>query len=498
MEKCIKLRKNEQGIALVTVLLVLTVISLLGLTIMGFALNNVKLSSSERTYQSAYYIAESGITYTMDKITKNIIDIYNNSNNESDFFSKIESMISTINKEPPYKSFENSFGYAPEAKISIEKVDYSSVTFQDYKIISTGTINNRSRTVEKQIQVNWVPKNNITIPDTAVFVKEIISLSGGAKILGGAGTNSSIDGSIALDGGAGISDKIYVGPQSGNSVINKPKWMTLNNEIVKLQTVKTFDMPPFPAFPSNPIPPNEKIQKDGSTYYVINNGALRIDDYKADNYTLNLTKDLQFTEIYISSNYTLNINLGNNNRNIVVNSLNIPNGKINIIGTGKLTIYVNTNITMGAGSKINAINSNNSNSIKAQIKTLDIYYKGSHLNLAGDQKIYGSLYALNADISMSGGSGFQGYIITGGKMIDISGGANAITQLFYAPNADVNMSGGGNIKGSIICKTYTGSGGSTITLDNFDATDLPPNMGGTTGGPLSAKDIISVQPSREK
>ncbi|MEQ6375641.1 PilX N-terminal domain-containing pilus assembly protein [Bacillaceae bacterium S4-13-56] len=510
MKKRMGLLKNEQGIALVIVLLVLVVVSVLGLALMGLALNNMKMSSSERTYQSTYYIAESGITYTMDKVNKGIVDIYNNSPNQTTFFSNVEDMITNLNNEPPYKNFENYFGHTPEAKISIVDVSNNlDSTIRDYKITSIGTIDNHSRTVEKQIRISWVQKNNVTIPDTAVFVRETVNLSGGAKIEGGAGTNSSAPSSINLDGGASISGKIYVGPDSGNNVINKPNWMVLNNEIVKLPAIKTFEMPQFPVFPSNSTPPNEKVFKSNSSYDVIYNGSLRVDNWVADGYTLNMTQDLKFNDIYLTSNNTLNINIGNSNRSIVVNSLNLPNGKINIIGTGKLTIYVNNSITMGAGSIINTSDEienlnkkgnedTKSQLIKDQVKKLDIFYKGPNLLLSGSQKIYGSLYAQYADLSFSGGSGFQGHIITGGGKINISGGANAITQLFYAPNADINISGGGTIKGQIIGKSYTASGGSLITLDDFNVADLPPILDETSGGTGSANDIISAQPSREK
>jgi hypothetical protein len=508
----IKSQKNEQGIALVVVLLALTIISILGLSIMGLAVNNTKMSSSERTYQSTYYIAESGVTYKINKINTNIVDIYHNSDDASTFFLHAENMLMNLNNDPPYKNFEDSFGHKPEAKVTIEKIDtsnWNSLHFRDYKITSVGTINNRSRTVEKHFRITWKPKTDVIIPDTAVFIKDSINLSGGAKIIGGAGTNSSAPSSINLDGGASISGDIYVGPDSGNSTINKPNWMELDNEIIKLAQAKTFEMPEFPSFPSYPIPEDEKVHNSTNSYNVINDGSLHIDSWMTDNYTLTMTENMQFNEIRITSNYTLNINVGDNDRAIVVNNLHLPNGKININGTGKLTIYVNNNITMGAGSVINT-NDQIENShrgrdeqtrlqlIKDHVKKLEVFYKGSNLNLSGDQKIYGSLYAKNAELTLTGGSGFQGHLLLGGGEIEINGGANAVTQLFYAPNSDVIMSGGGTIKGSIIAQSYTATGGSSVTFDSLNPNDLPPILAGTSEGAYSAEDIISAEPSREK
>jgi len=500
---------NEKGVALVMVLLILTVVTILGLALMGLTLNNMKMSSSDRTYQSTYYIAESGVTYTLDKMNKNIVNIYNDSTNKTTFFSKIDSMFTDINNELPYTNFEEAFGHKPEAKILIEKIGNQNTnsSHQDYKITSIGTIDNRSRTVEKQIRIKWVAKNNVEIPDTAVFVKEVIDLSGGADIFGNVGTNSSAPKSVRLSGGADISGTVYVGPSAGNDVIEKPQNMAVDFEIVKLPYIKVFNLPQFPAFPTNPIPKNERIYNNNNSHDVIYNGSLHINDWVANNYTLYMTEDLQFDEIYITSNNTLNIDIGSADRNIVLNHLNVPNGKINIIGTGKLTLYVNNNITMGAGSVINTtdeienIKKNNeatsSELIREQIKMLDIFYKGLSLDMSGSQKIYGSLYARNANISLTGGSGFQGHIITGGGKIDISGGANAITQIFYAPNSNVNISGGGTIVGNIISKNLTISGGGSITYNNALDDDLPPIFGGATGA-VSSKDILSLEPTREK
>ncbi|MFS0822525.1 pilus assembly PilX N-terminal domain-containing protein [Bacillus sp. 1P02SD] len=500
MKKQTSFIQNEKGIALVMVLLILTVMTILGLAIMGLTLNNMKMSSGERTYQSTYYIAESGITYTMDMVNQNIVNIYNDSATRGTFFSEIDHMVADINNEPPYRNFEEAFGHIPEAKITIEKIGNYDVNdnYRDYKLTSIGTIDNRSRTVEKQIRISWVDKSNIDIPDTAVFVKEKIDLSRGAQIIGDAGTNSSAPNSVIINGGASITGTIYVGPNAKNDVINNS-----NFQVVNLPYQNTFDLPPFPDFPSNSKPENERIN---NSYNVIDNGSLLIDNYLADNYFLNMDKDLKFNDIYITRNRTLNINIGNADRSIVVDHLNIVNGKINIIGAGKLTLYVTNKITMGSSSVINTTDeieskkmneATKSNLIKEQIKKLDIFYKGSTLEMAGGQKIYGSLYAQNADIEMTRGSGFQGHIITGGVKINIDGDASAVTQVFYAPNANVKILGGGSVKGNIISKNLTITGGGVITYEKVSFEDLPPMFGGTTET-ISPTDILSAEPTREK
>lgn len=492
--------------ALVVVLMVLVVISVMGLSLMGLAASNIKMSTGERNNQSAYYIAESGITYMLNNITSKITGVYNNSKKEDTFFSNAESLFASLSSQPPYQNFDDHFGKKPEVKVTIEKIangNSNSLLLRDYKIISVGTIDNRSRTVEKQFQLAWIPKTKISLPNTALFVDDSINLSGSASISGGIGTNSSAAGSITLTGGANISGDIYVGPNPADNVINKD----LNNKVIIMNTIKNFELPEFPMFPSYAPPPNEKVYSNESSYDVIYDGSLRVDSWIANNYTLNMQRDLSFTNITLNSNNTLYINVGSVDRNIVVDNLNVQNGTIKLIGSGKLTIYIKNTISMGSGSVINTtdeIENYKGNEvsklqlIENQVKKLNIFYKGASLSLSGGQKIYGSLYAQNADISLSGGSGFQGHILTGGEKVTISGGANAYSQIFYAPNADVIVSGGGEIKGSIVSKTYTASGGSSLIFEKVDNEDLPPFIGGGSGVSATVEDLLSKEPSLEK
>lgn len=485
---------NEKGIALLTVLIVLVVISIMGMSLMRLGITNIKMSSNDRDFQSTYYIAESGATYMMNMADRNILEVYKSAGTANDLFTLFENRLN-VGTEITYNSFDESFGHKPFAKVKIINLGNLNQATRQYKIISVGTINNHSRTVEKTFQVIWLPKDSVNFPtNTAVYVDTTIDLSGGASIIGTVGTNSSATKSISLDGGSSISGDIYVGPNAENNVISKPDYIQVRNPI-KMMTTRSLELPSFPTFPSPSIPSNVKVDNNSNSYDVILNGALRIDNWVSDNYTLNMNQDMSFTDIKIESNYTLNINIGNANRSLVVNNLNVPNGKINIIGSGKLTVYINGTITMGSGSIINS---------GGNINQLDMYLKGSgnpsspkKLDLSGAQKIYASLYAKDATISLTGGSGFQGQILTGGRNVTINGGANAITQLFFAPNANITVAGGGSITGIIIAKSVTASGGSTITFKQPSIDQLPffPNNG--AGGEVTIDNLIVAGGTRE-
>ena len=74
--------------------------------------------------------------------------------------------------------------------------------------------------------------------------------------------------------------------------------------------------------------------------------------------------------------------------------------------------------------------------------------------MAGNQRIYGSLFAEDAKIYVTNGGGFQGSLVTGGTEVEISGGTSIVTSLFFAPNASVSVSGSGNVKGPIVANTF--------------------------------------------
>ena len=436
---------NEKGIALVAVLMVLVVLSILGVSLLGLAATNLKQGSIDRDYQATYYIAEAGSTYMMDQISQHVTDIYPQSTSDQSFFAQLEQ---TFPMQTPtiYRSFEETFNHKPEARIKVERVsstqNSAEIKTRTYKLISEGIIGDRSRTVERLFYINWKPQTSGGgIPDDilnnlAVFSKTTIKLIEGAKIDGNVGTALSSDSSpITLNGGAQI-----VGTK--NYALNY-----------------TLTMPPFPSFPVNlPHLSNHTIEKGKSNHYdVVLNGNVRIDNWMANGYTLKLTEDIEINEIKITENNVLNINVGTSDRQIVVKNLNVPNGHIDLKGTGKLTIYVTGNIVMDAGSTINN---------DGDIKKLELYLKGSanpsspkNVILTGSQKIFGSLYAEDATISFGNGSRFQGHIITGGKKMTISGGASVHSQLIYAPNADVSFIEGGSVKGSIIANSYYGNGG---------------------------------------
>lgn len=479
----LKYINNKEGYAFILVILVFTLVCILGLSLLSLSVNNIKMTSGERDHQSVFYIAEAGAAYKIDEVETKVGHYYQSTDNILDFYNQFEEEIFSADT---LNSFESVWGKKPEARIYIEKLNDKNP--RKYKITSVGTIGNKSREVEQTITINWSPKGNIP-NNMAVFTNSNIILSGGAGIKGNIGTNSTLNHSISFDGGAFISNGIiYVPEEAGSFPVKAPSYMNIPEPQRMDSNTREFEMPPFPAIPSLPLYPN----KIYSGYNVIKNGNLNVDDWRVSNYYLNLTYDTSFKEINITQNNTLTINTSSDIK-IVVDSLNVVNGHIKIEGTGSLTIYVKDRITMGAGSTIN----NN-----GPLQKLNIYLSrasnNSHpkeVHLSGSQKIFGSLYAEDANITLSGGGGFQGHIFTGGKSFVINGGARSISSLIYAPNADFVLGGGGSVLGSIISNTFSASGGAAVIYEQYDIKDLP---FAPTGGSVIPEDFLLKGPVKEK
>lgn len=479
--------KSEKGFTLIVVLMVLVVLSVLTTAVIGLAVNNSAMIRGERDDQSTFYIAEAGINSMIAEIEE-IAKVEANKKQSIPtdqpelakqlFNSGVKSEI----KEHKFKFklgyFQQTFG---------KTLAIANVSFIDelpeglrYKIESTGSIGNKKRTLERVITIsfepNEIPGSNsgedgnsgnsgdkgpvVNVPEgVAVFVNGKITMAGGAKIEGNIGTNQSGNKTISLSGGASVTGGVYVPKGSENGAITTTEGIKIAAP-TGMTEAGMMQLPEFPAFPEYQTPNNQVIKNGNNQYGVIQNGNLSVDNWMTDNYVLKMTDNMMFNEIKLGSNYTMTIDVGDTDKVIVVENLNVLNGHINIIGTGKLTFLVKGNITMGSGSTIN--NGGSVDQLGVYLQKSSNPNKPKDVKLDGAQKIFGSLYAEDANIHVTGGGGFQGNIFTGGKNVTISGGGSAQSSLILAPNADVKLTGGGNVKGAIYANTLYADGGTIV------------------------------------
>jgi Tfp pilus assembly protein PilX len=436
---------NESGIALITVILVMAVISILGISLLGLAAGNLKMSTGERDYQSSYYTAESGITFRLNDISAQLKTAYSAASSQTDFFNRVNAIMQLGQTITYNNKFESSFGQQPTSAVRIDSYQVPGTVLisysNDYMITSTGTINNRSRTVTKIIHVTWKPKASVTIPgNTMVFVNNGITLN-----------NVPVSGTIGTNLLSGDSNIKLTGTNTKNITVNYNLQTPLN----------------IPAFPSFSLAANPD---------VLTGTALK------------MTRNMSFNTFTVNSGTTLTIDVGNVNRSIAINTLTC-NGTIRIIGSGKLSIYVNY-LSMGTGSVINS---------DGNIEKLYVFYKGLDTTVTlNNGIIYGAMYAIHVPtFTINSTNGVQGHLITDATSVMINGSAITTARLIYAPNADVFSNAG--FIGSIIAKSF-GSSGKDDSFKfqyvqiNYDGSPLFVDNG-TGNSPV--QDLVTAEPTRE-
>ncbi|OCA87682.1 hypothetical protein A8F94_07450 [Bacillus sp. FJAT-27225] len=445
MKQLTRLLKNENGMALGIVLMIFVVVSILGLSMLGMAANNMKMGTGERDKQSAYYIAEAGITAKMAEIDSVIKRVYGRTTTLESFFTEIDTALNTnqapfISTESIYKDFELSFGSQPEARVTIEKLKPDTIISysNEYRITSVGTIGNRSRKVSKVIHVTWKPRKSfVNIPaNTVLYGKEKVEIK-----------NVPITGTIASFG-----------------------TVTFNGSAVPPPIRRNVDLDiRLPDFPKFSIPAS------------------------AGNFTgtsLSMNRDMAITNLTVGSSATLTINVGDYNRNLVVDKLTLEAyGKIKIVGKGKLSIFAKQ-VIVNTGSIIN---------VDREMEKLYIFLEGGRINTL-EGLIYGSMYYYKAPLTLelNAAKGVQGHFITDCKTLTLKGSAMVFPRMIYAPEASVTINA--SFSGSIIAKSIISNGADDqgtfqFVQINYENSPLFIDDG---SGKTAVQDVIVSEPVREE
>src|SRR5690625_6375246 len=95
---------------------------------------------------------------------------------------------------------------------------------------------------------------------------------------------------------------------------------------------------------------------------------------QVEDFTFEVNENLEFSEININGNKTLTLDVGDTDREIVVDQL-IVSGHIKLKGTGNLTIYIRDKISMSSGTTVNP---------EAEVNRLNIYYAEATQMLLGN------------------------------------------------------------------------------------------------------------------
>lgn len=286
----------------------------------------------------------------------------------------------------------------------------------------------------------------VTIPPLdMIFSNGDITLSGSARINGTTGTNSTAANSVNFAWSTLVDGDFYVGPGADyNSVINSAGWGrtpedNITGTISNLPAARTYPLPTYPEFPT-----------------LTDRGSFSTPWTPSGQYLIE--EDGYYTSISATSNRTITIDVGSGTRRIVVGSLSVGQGHIELLGTGSLILYVENTFSLTGSSVINT---------GGDASKVHMYYSGAtDINLAGSTTYNGSIYIESANIRIGGSGGITGHIICGGNSVDVNGAANAYVRALYAPNADASITGSGSISGILVANTITVTGSGSITADN--------------------------------
>ncbi len=294
---------------------------------------------------------------------------------------------------------------------------------------------------------------SVTIPALdMIFSNGAITLSGSASIDGTTGTNSTATNSVNFAWSTQVDGDFYVGPGADyNDVINSAGWGrtpedNITGTISNLPAARTYPLPTYPDFP-------ELTDRGAFSTPWSSSGVYLIDD------------DGYYSSISATSGRTITIDVGSGTRRIVVGTLSVGQGFIELQGTGNLIFYVENSFSLTGSSIINT---------GGDASKVHMYYSGAtDINLAGATTYNGSMYIESANLRIGGSGGITGHIICGGSTLDVNGAANAYVRALYAPNAAASITGSGSISGILVANTLSITGSGNITASTSWTDPVP-------------------------
>lgn len=192
-----------------------------------------------------------------------------------------------------------------------------------------------------------------------------------------------------------------------------------------------------------------------------------IESYTAGWYPtpVTVTKDTYFKNLKIDS--YLNIDVSQSDIYIVVDKLAIGvSGKIELVGTGNLYLFVNSDITLNGSGSINLGGDHN----KVSIITKNSF------KIDGGAKVYANLYTSKEIVDFNGSGTLVGNIVSSASVFHVNGGGK-IFGTVYTPIADAVVSSSGTINGRLIAKSLDIYGkGNIIYNPSYDDLTIPSNI----------------------
>lgn len=464
---------NNKGVALVTVVLFFLVLVILLGGVMFSSISNQGNAMLSKEHSSAYYVAESGLNITIEKL-----NIYLNDNGyaaipPSQYVSMMNSLVTEIES---YDGQSNTLnGVNPNGTYVIEVLSPASNT---YTLRSTGTVNGVSRTIEGSFVFDPILENMAK----AVVAKSSITTSSGGSIIGPIanlmlGDDPTID--ITCQGGAttDIPEAFYPNPLPADASIDygscPPPDAT--SAIVGTVNITEFTLPEHLDTGLKTIVPS------GNTYTFPELGTGENGYYIASLPTTNMIFDLGSG----SSNDVHHLYVGTADTGSFSSV-----GDIEVIGAGQLKVHVEIfpvydkkgaevplTFSWGGNVDYNQTLLTTPEIAKFQLIIQDVGFVSTIpiFTIPNSNTFIGSLMMDRVNLEI-GNIDFRGFIATLGTQINITSTAEITGPMWiYAPNADVIMKANGTINGSITANSVDFSSGATLEYLSYQG-PLPPEL----------------------
>lgn len=477
------LLNNQNGIALIMVIILLVVVGSLVSVLMTAEVFNISFTGKETNQTKAFYLAEAGvqrIDALLNKHGKSIFDDNNSLIGKDDEFINQQKLMSISANEGKYQITD------------IEKIESGNKVEIEIK----GKYHN----AEKRLGITIDLANDVDLDDlfsNALFasgnadddVQPAVSLSGGASINGDVVSNVQDFNDFNFTGGAKINGDILANIDELNNPL-EDNWekdkVYENGETVWYEGMKYIqnnytkgDNPEdnslglydkwiraIPKF--NEGDELKHTEKQEYPEAIFPNYPAELEDrgnFNGKKEKWLIDEDGDYNQIKVDKNNTLKIDMKNGDRVIRVKNLNIRNGHIELINKSedsKLTFYVDNVFSPGTNDARVLLNES------GDPDEVMIYYNGNqNLVFENDSEINGSIFVNQADVSFEAGSKINGNLISNGENVTFSGGSAMNNGVVYALNADVNLLNGGKVTGSVIAELFAASGGTSI-MDHSD------------------------------
>lgn len=175
---------NRKGfISVVITLSVLIVATSIGFTIVGISMRNLKKVRADSLSQSAYYTAEAGANYLIDKIKTEVENSEGVFGSSEEFFDNLEEKFAS--GDNVFDDFSKNKNNEPISHITLNQVGGSG-DLRYYEVKSIGEIGGIERVFSTVINIEWDEEHPEDIGDVFIYGSNISN--GVSKINGEGGT----------------------------------------------------------------------------------------------------------------------------------------------------------------------------------------------------------------------------------------------------------------------------------------------------------------------